>query len=63
LNYMVDFLQRAHMADEVYSVRDGINMVRYAMKMMHSTGMGQDEAIHLALLTVLGDEALRHEEE
>jgi MoxR-like ATPase len=63
LNYMVDFLQRAHMADEVYSVRDGINMVRYAMKMMHSTGMGQDEAIHLAILTVLGDEGLRHEEE
>jgi MoxR-like ATPase len=63
LNYMVDFLQRAHMADEVYSVRDGINMVRYAMKMMHSTGMGQEEAIQLAILTVLGDEGLRREQE
>ena len=63
LNYMVDFLQRAHMADEVYSVRDGINMVRYAMKMMHSTAMNKDDAIHLAILTVLGDEGLRYEEE
>ena len=63
LNYMVDFLQRAHMADEVYSVRDGINMVRYAMKMIHSTRMNKDDAIHLAILTVLGDEGLRYEEE
>ena len=63
LNYMVDFLQRAHMADEVYSVRDGINMVRYAMKMIHSTRMNKDDAVHLAILTVLGDEGLRYEEE
>jgi MoxR-like ATPase len=61
LNYMVDFLQRVHMADEVYSVRDGINMARYAMKMMHGTRMGKKEAIHHAILTVLGDEGLRYE--
>jgi MoxR-like ATPase len=61
LNYMVDFLQRAHMADEVYSVRDGINMARYALKMMHGTRMTKEEAIHLAILTVLGDEGLRYE--
>jgi MoxR-like ATPase len=62
LNYMVDFLQRVHMADEVYSVRDGINMARYAMKMMHGTRMTKKEAIHHAILTVLGDEGLRYEE-
>lgn len=61
LNYMVDFLQRAHMADEVYSVRDGINMARYAMKMMHGIQMHREEAIHKAILTVLGDEGLRYE--
>jgi len=61
LNYMVDFLQRVHMADEVYSVRDGINMARYAMKMMHGTRMAKKEAIHHAILTVLGDEGLRYE--
>ena len=63
LNYMVDFLQRAHMADEVYSVRDGINMVRYAMKIMHGTRMKQEDAVHLAILTVLGDEGLRYADE
>ncbi len=61
LNYMVDFLQRAHMADEVYSVRDGINMARYALKMMYGTQVGKQEAIHRAILSVLGDEALRYE--
>lgn len=62
LNYMVDFLQRAHGADEVYSVRDGINMARYALKMMHGTQMSRSEAMHRAILNVLGDEALRYEE-
>jgi MoxR-like ATPase len=62
LNYMVDFLQRAHVADEVYSVRDGINMARYALKMMRSTRMTQEEAIHRAILNILGDEALRYDE-
>ena len=60
LNYMVDFLQRAHMADEVYSVRDGINMARYAMKMMHGMQLTKEDAIHRAILTVLGEEGLRY---
>ena len=32
VNYVVAFLQAAHQADERYSVRDGINMARYALK-------------------------------
>ncbi len=32
LEYVVDFLQAAHDADERYSVRDGINIARYALK-------------------------------
>ncbi len=32
LNYVVDFLQAAHRADERYTVRDGINIARYALK-------------------------------
>jgi MoxR-like ATPase len=61
LNYMVDFLQRAHGADEVYSVRDGINMARYALKMIRGTNMDRDEAIFQAILNVLGDEALQYQ--
>lgn len=32
LEYVVDFLQTAHAADERYTVRDGINIARYALK-------------------------------
>ncbi len=32
LEYVVEFLQTAHDADERYSVRDGINIARYALK-------------------------------
>lgn len=62
LNYMVDFLQRAHLADEVYSVRDGINIARYALKMIRGMHMAREEAIDKAVLNVLGEEALRYQE-
>ena len=47
LHYVVAFLQAAHRADERYSVRDGINMARYALKRLsnetgpHSGGVVQ----------------------
>jgi MoxR-like ATPase len=34
LDYVVRFLQAAHAADERYTVRDGINIARYALKRM-----------------------------
>ncbi len=33
LNYVTDFLQQAHAADERYTVRDGINIARFAIKL------------------------------
>jgi MoxR-like ATPase len=38
LEYVVDFLQGAHEADERYSVRDGINIARYALKRLVESG-------------------------
>ncbi len=38
LDYVVDFLQTAHEADERYSVRDGINIARYALKRLVERG-------------------------
>lgn len=38
LDYVVDFLQTAHEAEERYSVRDGINIARYAMKRLVERG-------------------------
>ena len=60
LKYVVDFLQRAHAADELYSVRDGINIARYALKMMHATEKEPQELLPLAVERILGEEALRY---
>jgi MoxR-like ATPase len=38
LEYVVDFLQSAHDANERYSVRDGINVARYALKRIFKEG-------------------------
>jgi MoxR-like ATPase len=60
LRYVVDFLQRAHAADELYSVRDGINIARYALKMMAATEKEPNELLPLAVERILGEEALRY---
>jgi hypothetical protein len=60
LRYVVEFLQRAHAADEIYSVRDGINIARYALKMMAATGREPEELLPLALERILGEESLRY---
>jgi len=62
LNYVTDFLQQAHAADERYSVRDGINIGRFAMK-LHSAYDGRgsiDNQLRTAILETLGEEALRY---
>jgi MoxR-like ATPase len=60
LNYVVQFLQRGHASDEPYSVRDGINIARYALKMMAATEKDMRELLPLAVERVLGEEALRY---
>ncbi|MBF0476147.1 MAG: MoxR family ATPase [Deltaproteobacteria bacterium] len=70
LNYVVDFLQLAHASDERYTVRDGINTARYAMKLMQSLAerqikaIGGDkpvqdpyQALQQSIRLILGDEA------
>ena len=62
LNYVTDFLQQAHMADERYTVRDGINIARYVTKMEYAgpADFKRGPALHRAVVEVLGDEALRY---
>jgi MoxR-like ATPase len=57
----VDFLQRAHTLKLDYSTRDGINMLRYAMKRLAQDSkhpLSKDAAWREALAKCLGDEAL-----
>jgi len=62
LEYVTEFLQQAHGADERYTVRDGINLARYAMKLgAFADGAGDpDTALRTAVLATLGEEALRY---
>lgn len=58
LDYVAGFLQRAHRADEPYTVRDGINVARYAAKIAGAAKVPQTAEIRQAVQQILGDEAM-----
>lgn len=63
LNYVVAFLQRSHDGNENYTIRDGINIARYAAKRAYKLNLSKEskEAIlREAVRMTLGDEALPH---
>ena len=60
LQYVTDFLQQAHAADESYTVRDGINIARYALKLNGDTGKNARLFLKAAVRAVLGEEAIRY---
>lgn len=60
LKYVVTFLQRAHAADELYSVRDGINIARYALKMSSAGTVPAYDLLRLSVTRILGNEALSY---
>ena len=59
---MTDFLQQAHSADERYTVRDGINIARFAMKLKNlaTDAVQEAQSLELSILETLGEEALRY---
>ncbi len=62
LHYVTDFLQLAHAADERYTVRDGINVARFAIKLksLATERTHETAALEIAVTQVLGEEALRY---
>lgn len=62
LQYVADFLEQAHAHDERYSVRDGINIARYAIKLKSlATEAGHERAaLEMSVSQILGEEALRY---
>jgi len=61
LQYVTDFLQAAHEADERYTARDGINIARYALKRLKDGAPAEMEtALRDSVLRVLGADALRY---
>ena len=60
LQYVTDFLQQAHAADESYTVRDGLNIARFVLKLARESGNSHRVLFQPAVLAVLGDEARRY---
>lgn len=60
LQYVTDFLQQAHAVDESYTVRDGVNVARYALKLKQDTAHSLRSTLQAAIEGVLGEEALRY---
>jgi len=63
MDYVVNFLQSAHQQNENFTIRDGINIARYAAKRIHSLDGGKnsmDNLLRQAIVMTLGDEALMY---
>jgi MoxR-like ATPase len=60
LEYVTEFLQQAHAADESYTVRDGVNIARYALKLAASGRRLGRELMRESVQAVLGEEAFRY---
>jgi len=60
LEYVTRFLQTAHAADEPFTVRDGVNVARYALKLLNDTPQERMAALRVSIVRILGEEALRH---
>lgn len=61
MDYVINFLQKAHANNENYTIRDGINIARYAAKRLKSFNSNKtnvDNLLRQAVLMTLGDEAL-----
>ncbi len=63
LKYVVAFLQAAHAADEPFTVRDGVNIARYAIKRADQVGAAggasRDNLVE-SMLRILGADAVRY---
>jgi MoxR-like ATPase len=57
LELTVNFLQKSHKNDIHHSTRDGINIIRYALKLEASHDLTLEEAFRKSTLQVLGPEA------
>ena len=61
LDYVAGFLQLGHRAGEAFTVRDGINVARYGLKLLaDDKQLSPRSAVGEGILRVLGDDALRY---
>ncbi len=60
LDLMADFLDRTHAYDEPFTSRDGIHIIRYALKLMKHNKLSKENSIEQAIKQVLGENAVTY---
>ena len=60
LRYVSGFLRHAHTIEEDFTVRDGINVVRYAMKLHTHLGIDRKTAMRKAFADTIGEAGLNY---
>ena len=60
LEYVTRFLQHAHAADEAFTSHDGVNIARYALKLLSDGQDSASGAVRESVDKILGEDALRH---
>ncbi len=58
--YLSSFLESAHQADEPFSLRDAIQIGRFAGKLARAKGLEMHEAVREAISHILGDDAVEY---
>ncbi len=58
LQYVAEFLQKAHRVNLPFSSRDGVNILRYALKLSKLRSVPPTTLLHDAIGAVLGEEGL-----
>ena len=60
VNMVVSFLQAAHHDAQPYTVRSGIQVVQYCLKLQQTTGQDQQTALYSAIQQIVGDDGLNY---
>lgn len=60
VNLVVSFLQNAHNDAQPYTVRAGIQIIQYTLKLQKVTNKNRDDCLYASVLQVLGDDALQY---
>jgi MoxR-like ATPase len=61
LKLTVNFLQNAHKNKEIYTSRDGVNIARYAIKLLELDKLQiKGDALKQSITQVLGETALKY---
>ena len=60
LALVTQFLQRAHEYNEPYTVRDGINILRFAIKLARNTSSDAKGLLGFSIDSVLGEDAMKY---